>query len=34
MHISRLRLAIYAIAVAFGILAAMPNVLPARILAS
>lgn len=34
MHISRLRLAIYAIAVTFGILAAMPNVLPARVLAS
>lgn len=34
MHISRLRLAIYAIAVAFGILAAAPNVLPARMLAA
>ena len=33
MHISRLRLAIYALTVAFGILAALPNLLPARMLA-
>ena len=34
MHISRLRLAIYAIAVIFGILAALPNLLPDRMLAA
>lgn len=34
MHISRLRLAIYAFAVVFGILAALPNLLPARMLAA
>lgn len=34
MHLSRLRLAIYAMAVAFGILAAQPNLLPDRMLAA
>ncbi len=33
MHISRLRLAIYAVAILFGILAALPNVLPPQVLA-
>src|SRR5689334_23344176 len=34
MHISRLRLAVYAITVIFGILAALPNVLPGGMLAA
>ena len=34
MHISRLRLAIYAFAILFGILTALPNVLPPRLLAA
>lgn len=34
MHISRLRLAIYAVAILFGILAALPNILPPRLLAA
>ena len=34
MHISTLRLAIYAVAILFGILTALPNVLPDRVLAS
>ena len=33
MHISRLRLAIYLVAILFGILTALPNVLPPRVLA-
>jgi SecD/SecF fusion protein len=33
MHISRLRLAIYAVAILFGILAALPNILPPQMLA-
>ncbi len=33
MHISRLRLAVYAIAIIFGILAALPNLLPGGMLA-
>jgi len=34
MHISRLRLAIYLVAILFGILTALPNVLPPRVLAA
>ena len=34
MHISRLRLAVYAITVIFGILAALPNLLPNGVLAA
>jgi SecD/SecF fusion protein len=34
MHLSRLRLALYALAVAFGILAALPNLLSDRMLAA
>ena len=34
MHTSRLRLAIYAAAVVFGILAALPNLLPGKLLAA
>jgi SecD/SecF fusion protein len=34
MHISRLRLAIYAVAILFGILTALPNVLPPPLLAA
>lgn len=34
MHLSRLRLVIYALAVAFGIMAALPNLLPDRMLAA
>ncbi len=33
MHISRLRLAIYAVAILFGILTALPNVVPPQVLA-
>ncbi len=33
MHISRLRLAIYAVAILFGLLTALPNVLPPQLLA-
>jgi SecD/SecF fusion protein len=34
MHISRLRLVIYVVAILFGILTALPNVLPPRVLAA
>jgi len=34
MHISRLRLAVYAVAVLFGILAALPNLVPTKVLAA
>ena len=34
MHISRLRLMVYGVAVLFGILTALPNLLPARTLAA